>query len=160
MMFDDDDEVPERVCGWIFDDATERLLSKCIGLGDDYFRDQIMLTPAAERPAFIAQLVREHQAMIKSELATPEAEPDAIVGEVYCHHRGDDVRYFEVIDVADRDVFVMILPGFRYRDQDGREVAGSVRGVRSGQPLRARVTGNGELTVFGSMRRFTTTVLK
>ena len=160
MMIDDDDEVPERVSGWLFDDATERLLSKCPGLGDDYFRDQIMLTPAPERPAFIAQLVRVHQAMIKTELSAPEVEPEASVGEIYCHGRGDDVRYFEVVDVADRDVFVVALPGFRYRVQCGREVAGPVRGVKLGRPLRAWATGNGELTVFGAKRRLTATRLK
>lgn len=160
MMIDDDDEVPERVSGWLFDDATERLLAKFPGLGDDYFRDQIMLTPAAERPAFIAQLVRVHQELIKSKLADPEVVPEARLGEIYCHSCGDDARYFEVIDVADREVFVVVLPGFRYRVQSGREVAGPVRGVRLSRPLRARLSNAGELTVFGAKRRLTAMLLK
>jgi len=160
MMLDDDDEVPERVCGWLFDEATERLLAKYPALSEDYFRDQIVLTPEPERKAFIAQLVREHQAMIRAEHAAPEVETEASVGEIYCHSRGGDVRYFEVIDVADREVFVVVLPGFRYRVQSGREVAGPVPGVRLSHPLRARSTGNGELTVFGAKRRLIATKLK
>lgn len=159
MMFDDDDEVPERVCGWLFDDSTERLLAQCPGLGDDYFRDQIMLTPAAERPAFISQLVRVHQEMIKSELAAPEVEPEARVGEIYCHRCDDDIRYYEVVDAVDSEVFVVVLPGFRYRVQNGREVAGPVRGVRGSSPIRARASGAGELTVFGAKRRLTAILL-
>ena len=160
MMLDDDDEVPERVCGWLFDDATERLLAKYPALSEDYFRDQIVLTPEPERKAFIAQLVREYQAMIKAEIDDPEIEPEARVGEIYCHRRDDDVRYFEVIDVADRAAFVVSLPGFRYRAKDGLEVAGPVRGVRLSRPLRARVSGADELTVFGAKRRLTATRLK
>jgi len=168
---DSDGEVPERVCGWLFDVATERLLAKWPALSEDFFRDQIVLTPEPERKAFITQLVCEYQAMIDAEPAVPEVEPEAKVGEVYCHRLGceaqpspycpgDDVRYFEVIDVADLDVLVEVLPRFHYRAQDGRWVDGPIRGVRASRLLRARVAGGGELAVYGAKRRFTAMLLK
>lgn len=157
MNIEDDgspDEVPARVCGWIFDDATEHLLAKCPALSEDYFRDQIVLTPEPYRQAFIAQLVREYRAMLKVEQSSPEPAPEACVGEIY-QQQGGTVRYFEIVDVAAGDVFVRVLPGFRYRTHAGQVITGPVRGVFSGGTFRARMTGTDELTVFGLKRRLT-----
>jgi len=150
-----DDQVPERVCGWLFDDAIERLLAKYPPLSEDYFRDEVMRRPERERKAFVIQLVRGYLAMVKDEQALPDLESEPMVGEVFVERMGGVARYFEVVDVSGRNLFVRLLPGFVYRLGDGRQVTGPVRGVYSGMTYRARRSGPDELTVFGSKRRLT-----
>jgi len=149
------DGVPERVCGWKFDDATERLLAKYPALSEDYFRDEVMRRPKRERKAYIIQLVRGFLAMVKDEQAPSNLGPEPKVGDVFVDPMGDAARYFEVVDGAGHNLFVQMLPGFMYRRGDGCLVAGPVRGVHSGMTYRARITGPNELTVFGSKRRLT-----
>lgn len=156
---DSDDQIPERVCGWLFDDATERLLAKYPPLSEDYFRDEVMRRPERERTAFINQLVREYLAMVKDEQALPDLVAEPKVGEVFVDRRGGTARYFDVVDVSGHDVIVRLLPRFVYRRGDGRRVTGPVRGVQSGMTHRARMSGPDELTVFGAKRRLTATRL-